>query len=386
MRFDSIVIGGGFYGARLALALRAQGETVLLLEREPILLGRASLANQARVHNGYHYPRSVLTSIRSRLNYDRFRAEYSESVFDSFDHYYAIARHGSKTTAAQFKQFCARVGAPAAPAPDHIRKLFDESRIEDVLLVNECAFDAVRLRARLTSDLARNGVNVFTNSTATRVLRDAGGTRVEWSTAGATDSARSDRVFNCTYSSLNSILASSNASLIPLKRELAELALVTPPPALQGVGVTVMDGAFFSMMPYPARPGLSTLSHVRYTPHCAWLDAPGAPPLDGTELLDGYATRFPHMVRDAALFLPAIAGATYVDSLWEIKAIMPRSEQDDSRPILFRESSEIPGLFSVLGAKIDSVYDVESELSGALLADTTNGRNLRFAQNDQLKF
>ena len=80
MQLDSIVIGGGFYGARLALALRAEGESVLLLEREPTLLGRASLVNQARVHNGYHYPRSILTSVRSRQNYDRFREEYAESI------------------------------------------------------------------------------------------------------------------------------------------------------------------------------------------------------------------------------------------------------------------------------------------------------------------
>jgi hypothetical protein len=69
------------------------------------------------------------------------------------------------------------------------------------------------------------------------------------------------------------------------------------------------------------------------------------------------------MIRDATRFLPAISGARYVESLFEIKGIMPRSEQDDSRPILFRESADIPGLITVLGAKIDSVYDVEAELS-----------------------
>src|ERR1044071_5045065 len=113
MQRDSIIIGGGVYGARLALALRAEGESVLLLERETELLARASLINQARVHNGYHYPRSILTSVRSRQNYDRFRAEYSDCVFESFDHYYAIARNDSKTTASQFLQFCNRVDAPA---------------------------------------------------------------------------------------------------------------------------------------------------------------------------------------------------------------------------------------------------------------------------------
>ena len=117
VQFDSIILGGGVYGARLALALRADGESVLLLEREPVLLGRASLVNQARVHNGYHYPRSILTSVRSRQNYDRFRADYADCAYDRFDHYYAIARNDSKTTAAQFLQFCKRVGAPRRRRP-----------------------------------------------------------------------------------------------------------------------------------------------------------------------------------------------------------------------------------------------------------------------------
>lgn len=364
--YDSIVIGGGFYGARLGLTLREAGDSVLLLERETTLLTRASLANQARVHNGYHYPRSVLTSIRSRLNYDRFRADYGAAVYESFDHYYAIARDASKTTAAQFALFCRRVGAPTAPAPGRVRKLFDESRIEDVVLVTECAFDATALRTILEADLASTGVEVRLGATARRVIPDGQVNSVEWGTAEGSQVATAKRVFNCTYSSLNTLIFNSNATLIPLKRELTELALVESPRELEGIGLTVMDGPFFSLMPYPARPGLSTLSHVRYTPHHAWYDAAGTPPLDGTDLLDGYETRFPHMVRDAARFLPSIAGATYVDSLWEIKAIMPRSEQDDSRPILFRESAEIPGLFSVLGAKIDSAYDVEAELTSQL--------------------
>jgi hypothetical protein len=56
----------------------------------------------------------------------------------------------------------------------------------------------------------------------------------------------------------------------------------------------------------------------------------------------------------------------YVDSLWEVKTLMPRSEQDDSRPILLRRSEEHPGCLTVLGAKIDSVYDVEAALATVL--------------------
>jgi glycine/D-amino acid oxidase-like deaminating enzyme len=122
---DTVVVGGGFYGARLALMLRSFGQSVAIVERGPTLLGRASLRNQARVHNGYHYPRSILTSLRSRLNYARFLDEYSDCVDRSFPHYYAIGRGTSKVTAAQFVAFCGRIGAPLVPAPAPVAALFD---------------------------------------------------------------------------------------------------------------------------------------------------------------------------------------------------------------------------------------------------------------------
>ena len=69
---------------------------------------------------------------------------------------------------------------------------------------------------------------------------------------------------------------------------------------------------------------------------------------------------------DAARLLPVMRAVRYVDSLWEIKTVMPLSEQDDSRPILLRPSERFPRCFTVLGAKIDSVYDVEAALKVVL--------------------
>src|SRR5689334_1044638 len=135
-----------------------------------------------------------------------------------------------------------------------------------------------------------------------------------------------------------------------------------------GAAVTVMDGPFFSLMPYPSR-GLFTLSHVRYTPHCSWHDAADAPIYDGDPHLLNRASRFVHMASDAARYLPVMRTARYVDSLWEVKTVMPRSEQDDSRPILLRRSVEHPACITVLGAKIDSVYDVEEALRKLLAVE-----------------
>ena len=67
--YENIIVGGGAYGCYAALRLAASGAgKCLIVEKGEDLLGLASYANQARVHNGYHYPRSVLTALRSRVN------------------------------------------------------------------------------------------------------------------------------------------------------------------------------------------------------------------------------------------------------------------------------------------------------------------------------
>ena len=351
--------------------LRATQRRVLLVEREAQLLARASLRNQARVHNGYHYPRSLLTSLRSRLNYARFLAEYGDCVDQSFPHYYAIARGTSKVTAAQFSEFCRRIGAPLAPAPRAVQRLFDGTRIDAVFEVRECAFDAAKLRRRVERELAAARVTVALETDAVRIAEGAGESmRVMLGDRRGERTLSAGMVLNCTYSRLNRLLARSGAGVIPAKHELTELALVQPPPELGGAAVTVMDGPFFSLMPYPSR-GLFTLSHVRYTPHASWHDRPGEAEVDADAQLAARATRFVHMVRDAQRYLPVMRGARYVDSLWEVKTVMPRSEQDDSRPILLQRSPAFPQCFTVLGAKIDSVYDVEDALREALGLDAT---------------
>ena len=120
---DAVVVGGGFYGAVIAdyLARERGLQRVVLLEREADLMARASYANQARVHNGYHYPRSFTTAYRSRVNLPRFVSDWSSAVDTGLTKLYAIARRHSKVTAAQFQRFCRSIGAPLEPAPPSSR-------------------------------------------------------------------------------------------------------------------------------------------------------------------------------------------------------------------------------------------------------------------------
>lgn len=360
---QAIVIGGGAFGCALALELRRHVERVLVLEKEPDVLQRASLVNQARVHQGYHYPRSLLTAARSRLNYPRFVHDYRSCIDSSVHKYYGIARQGSRVSAKQFEIFCQRIGAPLAEVPASIGRLFDARLVERVFATEEVVFDAVKLRARLLSDMRRAGIELELGCEALAVTQDADGPmRVAAVQAGSVRRFQGRHVFNCTYARTNQLLAASRLPTIPLKHELTEMALVEVPEAYQGLGITLMDGPFFSLMPYPSR-GLHTLSHVRYTPHHAWEDDPRAPFDPHRYLQDAPKhSRFPHMIKDVARYMPGLAEARYVESLWEVKTVLPKAEGDDSRPILFRAGHGLPNLVCVLGGKIDNVFDVLEEV------------------------
>jgi glycine/D-amino acid oxidase-like deaminating enzyme len=375
MDHDHIIIGGGTYGcfAALRLAERFGGERVLIVEQEADLMLRASYHNQARVHGGYHYPRSVLTALRSRVNAPRFLAEFKEAIHSDFEQIYAISRRQSNVTAGQFEQFCRRIGADLEPARPELARLFDEEFVEAVFCVSEPTFDADKLRQCLRARLADCGVTVLTGTEAVRIdtMRDSGEPSfrlVVRDVASGDDRALACRyLYNCTYSRLNEVLARSGLATIHLRHEATEMALVELPDALRGIGITVMCGPFFSVIPFPAT-GLATLSHVAYTPHYEWVDDPAGGGYNAHRPAFPLRTRFDRMRRDAARYVPALRDLRYVRSLWEVKTLLPQSGVNDSRPILFKRDPSAPRLISLLGSKIDNIFDLDEALPAPVAA------------------
>ena len=359
--YHHIIVGGGVYGCYLALKLvEIHPKTrVLLVEREKDLLLRASYNNQARIHNGYHYPRSLLTALRSRINFPRFAQEFSECVVKDFEKLYAIATHRSNVTAAQFYQFCQRIGAAIRPAPARYRKLFNPEFVEEVFLVEEYAFDAERLRALLKHRLVDSGVQTLLHTESVQVIPD-GRLRllVKDLQSGESRAIESQYIYNCTYSNLNALPARSGLAKINLRLEATEIALVQGTKLLENVGITVMDGPFFSVMPFPAR-RLFSLSHVSYTPHYEWTEIPSGEPFARHHPTFPLKSNAERMIRDASRYLPILSECSYVESLWEVKTILPQSDGNDSRPILFSRDPKVPEFISVLGGKIDNIFDLD---------------------------
>lgn len=351
---DYLIIGGGFYGCCLALYLRSMSDRVLIVEAADRLMTRASRVNQARIHSGFHYPRSALTAVKSMVLHQRFTQDFPEAVIDDFQMLYAIARRRSKVSANRFYRMFRDIGAPIQSASVSQAALFDNDMIEAVFACHETAFDYTILENLLSGRLASAGVEVRL-STELVNLTDMQTGIVAGLSDGSEITAR--YAFNITYSQVNAVLDKAELPRAQLKHELTELALVTPPPEMNGMGVTVMDGPFFSCMPYPAE-NLYSLTHVRYTPHESWTD-------DALTCADRTLShehlpmsRATHMIRDGQRYLPSLARARHEKSLFEVKTILVKNEHDDGRPILYQQKPANSRVVSILGGKIDNIYDL----------------------------
>lgn len=358
------IIGGGFFGLAIALYLYDEigVKDIIIFEKENETMERASYVNQARVHNGYHYPRSILTGYRSAVNFPRFVEQYNTAIISDFDKYYAIARTLSKVNTSQFRRFAYKIDAIIEDADYDVKKIFNPITVEGVFKVQEYAFDSRVLRKGLLKEISkRKGIHLNANE---KVVQMKGRVDKIQVISDKTEYI-AEHVINCTYSSINTLHRASNLPLVKLKHEIAEICIVRLPKELEKFSVTVMDGPFFSIMPFPSKK-LWSLSHVRYTPHESWIDDEST----SGELQDphGYlhdhpiTTNYKQMYNDVIRYIPSLKDMEYVESIVEVKTVLAKSEDDDSRPILFRTNHGIDNYTCIMGGKLDNIYDVYEAL------------------------
>lgn len=362
-RYDAVVVGAGFYGIVIAIYLmRSRGlKKVALVERETQILSRASQNNQARIHSGYHYPRSFTTAYRSQENSKRFVSDWKNCLGAEFTHLYAIARRNSKVTSRQFEKFCAAIGSPLNPASAAESGIFEGRLVERVYRVEESVFDALALKDWAVSELSDAGVELFREADA-KAIYGVGDSlkKVAVEINRETCEFEADFVFNCTYSGLNQFGGDIDTVRSEVRHQIAEMALFEPSAQISNLGVTLMDGPFFSILPFPID-NLYSLSHVRFTPHFSWDDDEGGNPYDRLKQLQ-LQSRVERMLRDVRRFIPNVEIGNYVKSLYEIKTILKRNSVDNGRPILFHKHRDVNGCYTVLGGKIDNVFDVLERL------------------------
>lgn len=351
---DYLIVGGGFYGCCLALFLRSISKKVMLVEAGEDILARASRVNQARVHTGFHYPRSMLTAVKSLVLHKRFASDFPEAIVDDFQMLYAIASTRSRVSAKRFHGMFRDMGSPIRPADASSTALFDPRRIEQVFACREYAFDYRVLRRKLLERFDAIDLDVRMRTAVTGIEDRPAGAVARLSTG---EEIEARFIFNVTYSQINALLRTAGLPEADMKHEIAEVALVKPPPQLEHLGVTVMDGPFFSCMPHPGE-GLHSLTHVRYTPQQSWTDRSSPSSAYDRLAAETPESRHRYMIADGQRYLPCLADAEWQRSLFDVKTVLLKNEDDDGRPILFRRQPHGSHVISIMGGKIDNIYDL----------------------------
>jgi hypothetical protein len=97
--------------------------------------------------------------------------------------------------------------------------------------------------------------------------------------------------------------------------------------------LTIMDGLFFSIMPFPAE-NLHSIHHVSYTPHTYWNE--GDTSLNPYDIISELKLKsnFPGIKNDISRYIPAFREIELKESMFEVKAVISRNEIDDGRPIV----------------------------------------------------
>lgn len=405
LKVDRLIIGGGLYGLYSALYCGRKGMKVQVLEMDAAPFERATYINQARVHMGYHYPRSLTTAIKSAGYFKRFNDDFGFSVHSKFDQVYATSDKFSWTDAKQFKDFCAAADIRCDEVP--VGRYFNDGMCDGAFLTEEYTYDAHILREKLLSEIAnypnihlkygvrideivRDGSEYVVRChvadgplNANAAANEAGdmhsinelifnGDRFEYSSAF---------VLNATYASVNQILSHIfPEDMFKIKYELCEIILCKPNDRLKDVGITVMDGPFFSIMPFGLT-GMHSLTSVTFTPHVvSYEDRPcfecqskvdNCTPsqLANCNLCNARPkSAWPYMSHLANKYLKEEYGYEYVKSLYSMKPILKSSEVDDSRPTAIKvhsggsKDSAEPTFISVLSGKINTVYDLDEYL------------------------
>lgn len=370
MNYDYVIFGAGIYGLYAAHLLAKRELNIAVIEIDDKPLQRASFINQARVHNGYHYPRSVSTASKSAHYYERFVKDFSFSINNRFRKVYAISANDSLTNAEQFLKFCEYVDIPAVEI--NSKSYFNNGTVEAAFETLEYSYDANIIRDWYMSELGKfKNVHLHFNKVLEKVSEFENQFILNF-TDGTISST--SNILNATYASINQILRKFDYELFTTKYEICEVIMTEVTDNVKNVGITVMDGPFFSLMPF-GESGYHSLTSVGHTPHessfsalpefsCQHFNSACTPNqlANCNSCIAKPDSAWTRMYQLAKKYLVPEIEIQQRKSLYAVKALISASELDDSRPTVIKGFSESPRFISVFSGKFNTIYDLEEVL------------------------
>jgi glycosyltransferase involved in cell wall biosynthesis len=325
------VVGGGIFGGTIAVKLAEAGIETHLFEREGELLQAASGINQYRLHRGYHYPRSISTALSSKYSEQSFRQEYEEAIIENIQHYYAIAREGSRVSGKEFLEFCDKCDL------EHEEVTLDclnEDILQLIIRGKESLINPLKLRELLNKNLKERHVQMHLNHTFT-----------------AEQINNFDFLVNATYANLNTLLEEEKTTR-QYQFELCEKPVLKLPAIFQGKSIVILDGPFMCIDPY-ADTGFHVMGNVVHAIHATNTGLFPVVPEEFKPLLNKGVIKNPPItnikkfIESASSFMPEIAKAEHIGSMFTIRTVLPNVDATDERPTLVtRVSEDVINIFS----------------------------------------
>jgi hypothetical protein len=305
------VVGGGLFGCTAALHLDRAGHDVHLFEVQKALMQGATADTYARLHRGYHYPRSPETGRESRDAEASFRAEYGTSVIDGGRQFYVVPDEGSRVSADEFQEFLTNEGLRFC-------------RDRNLFRVVEPRLDLGHLQRTVRVKVGLSNVRVHTDSMPDNSLRD-----------------RFDQIIIATYAGLNQTLAEFGLPAQRYRYQVVERPIAFLSPNFEQTSMVIIDGPDFGCIDPLDNSSMHVLGHVTETIHA---ENTGAGPLVPYEMIHlvgrgllpvieiADVTRF-ETVRDSlAKHLHSLASAEHLGSSFCIRAVLADQEATDARP------------------------------------------------------
>lgn len=369
MVYERVIIGAGLYGLYAAWICGKKGLRTIVLEKENESFKRATYINQARVHKGYHYPRSLSTAKKSADYFARFCDDFGFCIHSKFDQIYATSSDFSWTSAVQFEKFCKDADIYCKKALTE--EYFNEGVCDGAFLTEEFTYDAHILKDFFIRELKKiSNVEIVYNAKIYSIKQESDCYKITYNS----NEIVSGFIVNVTYASVNQVLSMVGYDRFKIKYELCEIILCEVCEKLKKVGLTVMDGPFFSIMPF-GRTNLHSLTSVSFTPHVtSYSEYPvfscqgKAKDCSDRELGNCNTCEYKpqsaweYMSKLAMKYIKPEYTFEYVSSLYSMKPILKSSEIDDSRPTVIKISHREPTFISVLSGKINTVYDLDQIL------------------------
>lgn len=316
------VLGGGWYGAHLSLSLLDQGHDVVLYEIADRLFAGASGANPARLHAGFHYPRSLETRRLSQANYHRFMKTYGFLTRGVPVNIYAVAQGDSLVDFGNFVKVL-RDEVPFVPVERPAE--FGLQNVEGAVLTGER--------------------HILVNKAREWFAQQLDGRAVFNAEPGDLDDPAWGLTIDCTFCSMG--------------REGVDRYEPCVTYLMKGDydrAVTIMDGPFPSVYPH-YEPGTVSLTSAKYTPlaRCKTSEEARAVLEDTTDTM--LKSRFEECRASMAKFYPRVMD--YELQGWSLAVrAMPLSGADSRIYGIVRGNRSI----KVRAGKIDAIFSVADEI------------------------